>query len=134
MSDNTTLNPGAGGDVVAADDVGGIKYQRVKLTLGADGVNDGDLSLANPMPVLDSAAALRVDPLAAYALNDVEDASPMYLGKAKASGTWLVQRYSTAGEMRYANISNNSGTASYATAWTNRAALIYGTIQTLTGL
>lgn len=134
MSDNTQLNPGVGGDIAAADDIDGIKYQRVKLTLGADGVNDGDLSANNPLPVVDSAAALKVDPLAAYALNDVEDASPLYLGKAKASGTWLVQRYTTAGEMRYANISNNSGTASYATAWTNRAALIYGTIQALTGL
>jgi hypothetical protein len=39
MSDNTTLNPGAGGDVVAADDVGGVKYQVVKLDLGGDGVS-----------------------------------------------------------------------------------------------
>ena len=51
MSDNTTLNPGVGGDIAASDDIDGIKYQRVKLTLGADGVNDGDLSAANPMPV-----------------------------------------------------------------------------------
>jgi hypothetical protein len=39
MSDNTTLNPGVGGDVVAADDVGGVKYQVVKLDLGSDGVS-----------------------------------------------------------------------------------------------
>lgn len=32
-----TLNAGAGGDTIAADDVGGAKYQRVKLALGADG-------------------------------------------------------------------------------------------------
>lgn len=56
MADNTELNPGTGGDIAATDDIDGIKYQRVKLTLGADGVNDGDLSAANPMPV--SAAAL----------------------------------------------------------------------------
>jgi hypothetical protein len=35
MADNTTL-PGTG-DIVAADDVGGIKYQRVKVSTGADG-------------------------------------------------------------------------------------------------
>ena len=58
MSDNTQLNPGVGGDIAAADDIDGIKYQRVKLTLGADGVNDGDLSAANPMPV---AGSLSVD-------------------------------------------------------------------------
>ncbi len=37
MSDNVVLNPGALGDTVAADDIGGIKFQRVKLSLGADG-------------------------------------------------------------------------------------------------
>jgi hypothetical protein len=58
MSDNTQLNPGAGGDIAAADDIDGVKYQRIKLTLGADGVNDGDLSAANPMPV---AGSLSVD-------------------------------------------------------------------------
>lgn len=58
MSDNTQLNPGVGGDIAAADDIDGIKFQRVKLTLGADGVNDGDLSAANPLPV---AGSLSVD-------------------------------------------------------------------------
>lgn len=38
MADNITLNAGAGGDTVAADDVGGAKYQRTKRTLGRDGV------------------------------------------------------------------------------------------------
>lgn len=37
MSDNTTLNSGSGGDTVASDDIGGIKYQRIKPTIGADG-------------------------------------------------------------------------------------------------
>lgn len=58
MSDNTQLNPGADGDIAATDDIDGVKYQRVKLTLGADGVNDGDLSAANPLPV---AGSLSVD-------------------------------------------------------------------------
>jgi hypothetical protein len=39
MADNTTLNPGVGGDTIAADDVGGVKYQVVKLDLGADGAS-----------------------------------------------------------------------------------------------
>ena len=52
MADNITLNAGTGGDTFAADDIGpGVKYSRVKLTLGADGVNDGDVSSSNPMPV-----------------------------------------------------------------------------------
>lgn len=52
MADNTTLNPGAGGDVIAADDVGGVKYQVVKLDMGGDGASL-PLSESNPMPVED---------------------------------------------------------------------------------
>lgn len=37
MADNTVLNAGAGGDTAATDDIGGVKYQRVKPNLGADG-------------------------------------------------------------------------------------------------
>lgn len=51
MADNTILNAGASGDVIASDDIGGVKFQRVKLVEGADGVNDGDISAANPLPV-----------------------------------------------------------------------------------
>ena len=51
MADNVTMNPGSGGAVAAADDIGSVYYQRIKLTLGADGVNDGDVSATNPMPV-----------------------------------------------------------------------------------
>lgn len=51
MADNTILNIGSGGDTIATDDIGGVKYQRVKLIQGADGVNDGDISLGNPLPV-----------------------------------------------------------------------------------
>jgi hypothetical protein len=52
MSDNTTLNPGASGDVIGSDDIAGVKYQRIKLIHGADGTNDGDVSNANPLPVI----------------------------------------------------------------------------------
>ena len=51
MADNTTLNVGTGGDVIASDDIAGVKYQRVKIVLGADGVNDGDVSSSNTLPV-----------------------------------------------------------------------------------
>lgn len=51
MADNTRVNEGLGGDLVATDEIAGVKYQRVKLVLGADGVNDGDLSTTNPLPI-----------------------------------------------------------------------------------
>jgi hypothetical protein len=37
MADNVVLNAGSGGDTVAADDVGGVKYQLVQLVTGSDG-------------------------------------------------------------------------------------------------
>ena len=50
MADNIGYTPGAGA-TIAADDIGGALHQRVKMVLGADGVTDGDVSLANPMPI-----------------------------------------------------------------------------------
>lgn len=38
MADNVVLNTGSGGDTIAADDISGIKHQRVKISVGADGV------------------------------------------------------------------------------------------------
>ena len=52
MPDNTTLNSGTGGDTIATDDIGGVKFPRSKLVIGADGANDGDVSAANPLPAL----------------------------------------------------------------------------------
>lgn len=53
MADNTQLPiPSTSGDVIAADDIAGVKFQRVKLIHGADGVNDGDVSSANPLPMI----------------------------------------------------------------------------------
>lgn len=51
MADNTQLNTGAGGDVVASDDISGVKFQRIKLIHGIDGINDGDIAGTNPLPV-----------------------------------------------------------------------------------
>jgi hypothetical protein len=50
MADNVRLNAGSGGDIVAADDISGVKYTRCKITLGTDGVNSGDVSESNPIP------------------------------------------------------------------------------------
>lgn len=57
MADNTTLNAGSGGDVIASDDIGGVKYQRVKVVIGADGTSDGDVASGNPMPVTGTVTA-----------------------------------------------------------------------------
>ena len=49
MPDNVGYTPGSG-TTIAADDVGGVPYQRVKLAVGADGAAT-DVSAANQMPV-----------------------------------------------------------------------------------
>ncbi len=61
-ADDVVLNAGSGGDTIAADQIpagSGPKFQRVKLVEGADGVNDGDISSANPLPVDVSDSATR---------------------------------------------------------------------------
>lgn len=50
MADNTLLNAGSGGDTIATDDIGGVKHQRVKLSIGPDG-SATDASNAAPVPV-----------------------------------------------------------------------------------
>src|SRR5687767_9951497 len=51
MADNVQANAGSSGATFAADDIGGIHFPRSKIIIGADGVNDGDVSAANPLPV-----------------------------------------------------------------------------------
>lgn len=93
MADNTpVLNPnainGGRGDTIATDDIDGVKYQRVKITIGDDGVNDGDMSGTNPLPVTGSVttggltdAELRATPVTALlnATQDNGNAAPVSL-------------------------------------------------------
>lgn len=48
MADNVTITEGSGTQI-AADDVGGVKYQRIKVATGADGTAN-DVSSSNPLP------------------------------------------------------------------------------------
>ncbi len=51
MADNTQLNTNTtGGDIIATDEIGGVKHQRVKVEVGADGVAQ-DVHDGRPMPV-----------------------------------------------------------------------------------
>lgn len=50
MADNTQLNVGTDGDIIASDDIGGVKHQLVKLEFGnADSATM--VSSENPLPV-----------------------------------------------------------------------------------
>jgi len=50
MADNVGYTPGTGA-TVAADDIGGVLFQRIKPTIGEDG-SAVDVSLSNPMPTV----------------------------------------------------------------------------------
>jgi hypothetical protein len=88
VADNTTL-PGTG-DVIASDDIGGVKFQRVKVTYGADG-SATDVSPVAGLPVQGvqdtrttgtiTSAASAVGPIAASNRNLVTvDISGTYAG------------------------------------------------------
>jgi hypothetical protein len=56
MSDSFVYTPGAGGENGAADRIGGLLFQRVKMTFGPDGTAL-DVSSADPLPVTVAGAA-----------------------------------------------------------------------------
>lgn len=59
MADNIAVTPGAGASV-AADDIGGVLYQRVKIGVGADGTAV-DVSAAAPLPISDAGGSITID-------------------------------------------------------------------------
>jgi hypothetical protein len=50
MADNMDVTPGTG-KTVAADEIAGVLFQRIKIVVGADGINGGDVSSSNRLPV-----------------------------------------------------------------------------------
>ncbi len=50
MADNIAATQGTG-TTLATDDIGGVHYPRIKLSIGADGTA-GDVSTSNPIPVM----------------------------------------------------------------------------------
>jgi hypothetical protein len=118
MPDNVGYTPGSGA-TVSADEILGILYQRIKLTLGADGVNDGDVSSSNPMPIaaygelIEAIEAMRlavqslnrtiglaqVNPLTGRMLVDPSGVTSPVSGTVTANqgGTWNITNLATIG-------------------------------------
>lgn len=86
MADNANATAGDGSVVVAADDIGGVKYQRVKLSIGADGTaadmdsGAGTGGSATPRVIIDSS---QVDSVAAGA---TDSGTPPKIGAVAAAG------------------------------------------------
>ena len=89
--------------------------------------NGNPITVSNPLPVTGGS------PVNGYSLNDFEDGTTLYVGKAKPDGTWLLQRF-VGGAMRYANLSNNPSVSTYSSAWSGRAALNYDLFQSITAV
>ena len=73
MADDVSITEGSGDKVIAGDDISSVIYQRVKLIHGADGVNDGDVSSANGLPVELLASTASIGKLAANSGVDIGD-------------------------------------------------------------
>lgn len=122
MADNTTLNSGTGGDVIASDDIGGVKHQRVKLEHGADG-SATDVSLASPLPTRSTGATATLANVAASASSVTVLASAA--GRLRA---WLYNDSTSAVYIKY-------GATASATSFTKR--LLpgeYFTVEGYTGI
>ena len=61
MADNTTLNTGTGGDVIATDDIGGVKHQLVKVEWGAADAATQVTTGASALPIQDGGNSITVD-------------------------------------------------------------------------
>jgi hypothetical protein len=70
-----------------------------------------------------------------YATSNVLDGTPLYIGKVRGDGVWVVAKFdSAAGSMLYANSSNNPSITDYTSAWAAHASLTYGSFETLNGV
>jgi hypothetical protein len=90
MADNVAYTPGSGA-TVAADDIGGVLHQRVKISVGADGaaadLAPGQAAMANSLPVAlasdQSALAVTVATIPSHA---VTNAGTFAVQAAEADG------------------------------------------------
>lgn len=119
MADNIGYTPGTGA-TVAADDIGGVLFQRIKPTFGVDG-EATDVSVANGLPVnavgelLDAAEAMR------FAINQLTKSIGYSL--PNASGQPIMEvRQATAGNLN-ATVTGtvNVGTTTTVTTLTNQS-------------
>jgi hypothetical protein len=117
MADNVGYTPGVGA-TIAADDIGGILYQKVKMIHGADGIAH-ETADGNPLPVtatqelMQAIEAMRmaiqaltrtigmaqVNPLTGRMLVDPSGVTSPVSGTVSAnqSGTWNITNLATIG-------------------------------------
>jgi hypothetical protein len=115
MADNVGITPGSGA-TAASDDIGGVQYQRIKLVHGADGVNDGDVSSANGLPVKGVGELMEAIEAMRFAINTLTKTIGMSLPNAQGFPIMEV-RQATAANMNVTvsgTVTSNIGTGSLA--------------------
>lgn len=83
MADNVAITPGSGA-TAAADNISGVLFQRVKIAVGADGTNDGDVATGNPMPVRE------MDPSTTTAFGPITTASTVLFSAVDTANEKIV--------------------------------------------
>jgi hypothetical protein len=118
VADNVGYTPGSGA-TIAADDIGGVLHQRIKLGIGADGTAV-DVSSANPMPVNASNGEL-VEALEALRMATNTLTKTMGFALPNALGQPIMEaRQATAGNLN-ATITGNIGTVTTVSTLTNQS-------------
>ena len=123
MADNVGYTPGSGA-TVAADEIGGVLYQRVKITHGADGIAH-ETSNSNPLPV-DVTAGELLEQLSAlrYAIQSLTRSIGQALPSAQGwpimearqpTAANLAVTASIAGSQTLATLTNQAQMGTYAT-------------------
>ena len=111
-------------------DKNGLDVAIVNTEIPVEVTNTSGIPVSMTLELTDKVSTLDL-----YMLNNLEDATPLYAGMSESTGKWLVKRFNeSTGAMDYANLSNNPSITTYATAWTNRASLIYSKFHALTGV
>ena len=148
MADNIPTTANAS---IATDDIGNVHFQRMKLVIGADGINDGDVASGNPLPVegtvviddstpvdvavtgtvpVSVASTLDVEQQPSLVVEKIDQASATvtYIGQAApgtatSAASWRIQRMSVSGTVT--TLEYADGDLNFNNVWDNRAALTY---------
>lgn len=104
MADNVGYTPGTGA-LVAADDVGGVLYQRIKPAFGGDNTAV-DVSATNPLPVFDAQIA-DMDFTLTRVLNALNAPQGYDKSLQRQRGTVIVETLPTLGNVTTVGTVNN---------------------------
>jgi hypothetical protein len=115
MADNVKYTEGTGPDI-ASDDIGGIQHQRVKITMGPDGVSEGDVSSSNPLPInakgelIEAIEAMRMAIQTLTRTIGLAQVNPL-TGRMLVDGAGVTQPVSQSGTWNITNLATIGGVA-----------------------